>query len=186
MPAELTIREFRVRVQDKTKRVRKLVVVTTLTDAADYPAKELGSLFRQRWYAELDLRTLKTDMRMEMLRTKSPEMVRKEIAVHLLGYNLIRGVMAEAARAAMVHPRQLSFKGCIARGAVVRGGASVRPGADRGGLAPAVAAHRQEAGGGPSRPLRAAGGEAASRTAPAAADDAEEGPSIDQTWKNTL
>ena len=81
MPAELTIREFRVRVQDKTKRVRKLVVVTTLTDAADYPAKELGSLFRQRWHAELDLRTLKTDMRMEMLRTKRPEMVRKEIAV---------------------------------------------------------------------------------------------------------
>lgn len=113
MPAELAIREFRVRVQEKTKRVRKLVVITTLTDAADYPAKELGSLFRQRWHAELDLRTLKTDMRMEMLRTKSPEMVRKEIAVHLLGYNLIRGVMAEAARAAMVHPRQLSFQGAL-------------------------------------------------------------------------
>jgi hypothetical protein len=53
MPAELTIREFRVRVQDKTKRVRKLIVVTTLTDAAVYPAKELGSLFRQRWHAEI-------------------------------------------------------------------------------------------------------------------------------------
>jgi hypothetical protein len=52
-------------------------------------------------------------MRMEMLRTKSPEMVRKEIAVHLLGYNLIRGVIAEAARAAMVHPRQLSFQGAL-------------------------------------------------------------------------
>jgi Transposase DDE domain len=113
MPAELTIREVRVRVQDKTKRVRKLLLVTTLTDAAVYPAKVLGSLFRQRWHAELDLRTLKTDMRMEMLRTKTPEMVRKEIAVHLLGYNLIRGVMAEAARAALAHPRQLSFKGTL-------------------------------------------------------------------------
>jgi Transposase DDE domain len=113
MPAELTIREVRVRVQDKTKRVRKLILVTTLTDAAVYPAKVLGSLFRQRWHAELDLRTLKTNMRMEMLRTKTPEMVRKEIAVHLLGYNLIRGVMAEAARAAVAHPRQLSFKGTL-------------------------------------------------------------------------
>jgi hypothetical protein len=111
MPAALTIREFRVRVEDKTKRVRKLVVVTTLCDASVYPAKAVGGLFRQRWHAELDVRTLKTYMRMEMLRTKSPEMVRKEVAVHLLGYNLIRGLMAEAARVAGVAPRSLSFEG---------------------------------------------------------------------------
>src|SRR3954452_23024127 len=82
-----------------------------LADRATYPAEELGNLFRQRWHAELDLRTLKTSMKMEMLRTKSPEMVRKEVAVHLLAYNLIRGVMAEAARAAAVEPRRLSFRG---------------------------------------------------------------------------
>jgi putative transposase len=111
MPAELEVREFRVRVEDPTKRVRKLVIVTTLTDAKVYPAKAVGGLFRQRWYAELDVRTLKTNMDMEMLRTKSPELVRKEIAVHLLGYNLIRGLMAEAARVAEVQPRQLSFCG---------------------------------------------------------------------------
>ena len=98
MPAELTVRELRVRVEDKTKRVRTLDLVTTLVDAKEYRAKELGDLFRQRWYAELDLRSLKSDMKMEMLRTKSPEMVRKEVAVHLLGYNLIRGIMAAAAR----------------------------------------------------------------------------------------
>jgi hypothetical protein len=59
----------------------------------------------------LDLRSLKTVMRMEILRGKSPEMVRKEVAVHLLAYNLIRGIMAEAARVGGVRPRQLSFKG---------------------------------------------------------------------------
>ena len=96
MPAELTVRECRVQVKDKTKRVRNITVVTTLLDAKVYPAKRLGDLFRQRWHAELDLRTLKTEMRMEMLRTKTPEMVRKEIAMHLLAYNLIRGLMAEA------------------------------------------------------------------------------------------
>jgi hypothetical protein len=113
MPAELTVRELRVRVRDKTKRVRQLVIVTTLLDAKTYAATELGGLFRQRWHAELDLRSLKTDMRMEMLRTKSPEMVRKEVATHLLAYNLIRGLMAEAARAARVKPRVLSFKGSL-------------------------------------------------------------------------
>jgi Transposase DDE domain len=113
MPARLTVRELRVRVKDKTKRARDLVIVTTLLDARRYRTKELGSLFRQRWHAELDLRSLKTEMRMEMLRTRSPEMVRKEVATHLLAYNLIRGIMAEAARAEDVKPRSLSFKGSL-------------------------------------------------------------------------
>ena len=113
MPAELTVRELRIRVRDKTKRVRSLVIVTTLLDARTYQDEELRDLFRQRWHAELDLRTLKTEMQMEMLRTKSPEMVRKEIAVHFLAYNLIRGIMAEAARAEKVKPRRLSFKGAL-------------------------------------------------------------------------
>jgi Transposase DDE domain len=113
MPAFLTVRETHVRVKDKTKRVRSLVIVTTLLDAKTYRAKELGGLFRQRWHAELDLRSLKTDMNMEMLRTKTPEMVRKEVATYLLAYNLIRGIMAEAARAEKVKPRSLSFKGSL-------------------------------------------------------------------------
>jgi hypothetical protein len=53
MPPALTIRELRVRVKDKTKRVRNLVIVTTLLNARTYPAKELGDLFRQRWHAEI-------------------------------------------------------------------------------------------------------------------------------------
>ena len=113
MPAQLTVREFRVRVRDRTKRVRELVIVTTLADQASYPAHELGGLFRQRWDAELYLRTLKTQMHMEMLRTKSPAMVRKEVAVHLLAYNLIRGLMAEAARVGEASPRTLSFQGAL-------------------------------------------------------------------------
>ncbi len=111
MPKELTLREIRVRIKDRTKRTRVLVIVTTLLDATKYPATALGDLFRQRWHAELDLRSLKTTMRMEMLRTKSPEMVRKEVGMHLLAYNLIRGVMAEAARGRDVQPRDLSFNG---------------------------------------------------------------------------
>jgi hypothetical protein len=52
-------------------------------------------------------------MEMEVLRTKSPEMVRKEVAMHLLAYNLIRGIMAEAGRAGEVKPRLLSFTGAM-------------------------------------------------------------------------
>ena len=113
MPQEITVRELRVRVQDKTKRVRNMVIVTTLVDSKTYQAEELRGLFRQRWHAELDLRTLKTEMQMEMLRTKSPEMVRKEVAMHLLAYNLIRGIMAEAARVEEIKPRMISFTGSL-------------------------------------------------------------------------
>ena len=113
MPRWLAIRELQVHVKDKTKRVRRLVIATTLTDARAYRAKELGGLFRERWHAELDLRSLKSVMHMDVLRTLSPEMVRKEVAAHLLAYNLIRGVMAEAARVGGIKPRRLSFKGSL-------------------------------------------------------------------------
>ena len=111
MPKELELREIRVRIKDKKKRTRVLVIVTTLLDAKKYSASALGELFRQRWHAELDLRSIKTTMGMEMLRTKTPDMVRKEIGMHLLAYNLIRGVMAEAARGRDMQPRELSFNG---------------------------------------------------------------------------
>jgi hypothetical protein len=113
MPGQITIRELHVRVADKTKRVRSLVIVTTLLDAKTSSAKDLGGLYRQRWYAELDLRSLKSQMKMDVLRTKSPEMVRKEVAAHLLAYNLIRGIMAEATRVEKIKPRGLSFAGAL-------------------------------------------------------------------------
>ena len=113
MPAELSVREIRVRVTDKTKRVRTLIIVTTLVNAKVYRAKGVGELYRQRWQAELNLRSLKCVMQMEMLRTKTPEMVRKEVAIHLLGYNLIRGIMAEAARVGKVPPSRVSFAGAL-------------------------------------------------------------------------
>src|SRR5205823_3572451 len=84
MPATLSLREIRLQVRDKSKRIRNVVLVTTLLDAKVYPAAEIRALYRQRWHAELDLRSLKTVMRMEVLRGQSPEMVRKEVAVHLL------------------------------------------------------------------------------------------------------
>jgi hypothetical protein len=111
MPKELELREIRVRIKDPGKRTRVIVIVTTLLDATKYPASALANLFRQRWNAELDIRSIKTTMAMEMLRTKTPDMVRKEIGMHLLAYNLIRGVMAEAARGREAQPRELSFNG---------------------------------------------------------------------------
>ena len=113
LPAELELREVRVRVQLRGFRTKVLVVVTTLLDGSVYSAKDLAALYRLRWHAELDLRSLKVTLGMDVLRCKSPEMVRKEIWAHLLTYNLIRGVMAQAAEDLGCDPRELSFKGAL-------------------------------------------------------------------------
>jgi hypothetical protein len=111
MPAELELREVRVRVTQRGFRTKALVVVTTLLDAAVYSARELAVVYRRRWQAELDLRSLKETLGMDVLRCKSPAMVRQEVWAHLLAYNLIRGVLAEAADGLGCAPRELSFAG---------------------------------------------------------------------------
>jgi hypothetical protein len=113
LPETLTLRELRVQVQPRGFRVKHLVLLSTLTDAALYPAEELAAAYRLRWYAEVDLRSIKCVMHMDVLRCKSPSMVRKEIWMHLLAYNLVRKLMAEAASAAGIRPRQISFTGTL-------------------------------------------------------------------------
>jgi hypothetical protein len=113
MPDTLTIRELRCKVEQPGFRVNELVLVTTMIDATEHTKEELAELFFQRWNIELDLRSIKDVMQMDVLRCKSPEMVEKEIWMHLLAYNLIRGVMARAAEAHDKQPRQISFKGAL-------------------------------------------------------------------------
>jgi hypothetical protein len=110
---ELTVREVRIRVCRRGWRVEELLVVTTLLDDALVSKEELARIYRERWNAEVDLRSIKTTMQMDVLRCKTPEMVRKEIAMHLLAYNLIRTVMARAARLHGLAPREISFKGAL-------------------------------------------------------------------------
>jgi hypothetical protein len=110
-PATLELREVRVRVEVPGFRPDEIIVVTTLLDAQRYSASALADLYRRRWQAELHLRSLKTQMGMEQLTTKTPEMVRKEFAMHLLAYNCVRRIAATAALEAGVEPWQISFKG---------------------------------------------------------------------------
>lgn len=113
LPAPLTLRELRIHIQVPGFRVKNLVLVTTLTDAGQFPANDIAALFRQRWHAELDLRSIKDVMQMDVLRCKTPEMVRKELWMHLLAYNLLRSVMCSAAEEHGVMVRELSFKGTL-------------------------------------------------------------------------
>jgi Transposase DDE domain len=111
LPRVLLMRELRVRVAKRGFRTKEFVVVTTLVDAGEYPREELAGLYRARWHAKLDIRSIKQTMRMDVLRCKTPDLVRKEIWAHLLVYNLIRGAMAEAARRHDLMPRRISLQG---------------------------------------------------------------------------
>jgi hypothetical protein len=113
MPEELEVRVCWRRVEIPGFRTQEVTVVTTLLDAEEYPAEEVVGLYRLRWQAELNLRTLKQTMKMEHLVCKSPEMVRKELWAHLLAYNLVRGMMAQAAREGGVVPTRLSMAGAM-------------------------------------------------------------------------
>lgn len=111
LPETLSIRELKVRIEQPGFRSREIIVMTTLTDVTIYSKNEVGDLFRQRWQAELDLRSIKCVLQMDVLRCQSPEMVRKEIWAHMLAYNLIRSVMCAAAHENNLQVRQISFKG---------------------------------------------------------------------------
>ncbi len=109
MPVSIELREVRVHVNQPGFRSESFVVVTTLCDAKEYSAEELTTLYRGRWLAELDIRTIKITLDMDVLRCKTPEMVCREIWTHLLAYNLIRRSILQSAQASGCSPRELSF-----------------------------------------------------------------------------
>src|SRR5215468_2439766 len=113
LPEYITVREARVRVVQPGFRTKSVVVVTTLLDAEQTTKEELATLYRARWHNELDLRSLKSAMQMGELRCKTPELVRKEVWTHILAYNLLRTVMAQAAARHGVAPRTISFTGAM-------------------------------------------------------------------------
>ena len=107
------MRQILVEVQEPGFRVEKLVVVTTLLDADRYPMQDVAQLYHYRWNVELDLCTLKQSLAMDHLRCKSPEMVRKEIWMAWLAYNLTRKSIAQAALLYGKLPRQIGFTGAV-------------------------------------------------------------------------
>jgi Transposase DDE domain len=113
LPEFLTIRETRVHIEQAGFRTTTLVIATTLLDSEEVTQADLAQLYRARWNAELDLRSLKRTLQMDVLRCKTPELVRKEIWTHILAYNLVRTIMAQAAMKHGLEPRSVSFKGAI-------------------------------------------------------------------------
>lgn len=113
LPEHLTVRVIRFSTNVPGFRTQTVTVATTLLDPVAYPSEEIAALYGDRWTVELRLRDIKTTMQMDVLRGKSPDVVRKEILMHLLAYNLIRALMWQAARKHGRPLHRLSFAGTV-------------------------------------------------------------------------
>ena len=145
-PDKIAVREVRIQVEQAGFRVTELVLVTTLLDPVAFSKDDLADLYRRRWEVELDLRSIKVGMGMDVLRCKTPEMVQKEIWAHLLASNVVRSEMARAARRAALRPRRLSFQGALqtlrAFDTALRGSRGARRGELQDARRAAIASHR--------------------------------------------
>ncbi len=110
LPESIIVRELRRRVyRPELDSWVELTIVTTLLDETIYPAAKLVELRLRRWQVEVNLKHLKTTMGMEVLKCKTVDGVRKELAVFTLVYNLVRLLMLEAARRQKTQPDRISF-----------------------------------------------------------------------------
>jgi Transposase DDE domain len=109
-PKSMLMRQVAVDARDRNNRAEQFHVVTTILDAS-IDGGQFGDLYERRWEGEVDIRSIKATMQMDILRCKTPGMVHKEIWAHLLAYNLLRTAMAVAANENDIEPRQVSFKG---------------------------------------------------------------------------
>src|SRR5690606_7178614 len=113
LPAALEVRYLRFRYENRDGKKSEMVLVTTLTDAAEIDWTELAELYATRWEIELKLRDLKTTLGMERFEVKSPAMARKTLCMMMIAHNLVRSMMQRAAIASGHPLRELSFKGSL-------------------------------------------------------------------------
>ena len=111
IPDAITVRVVRVCVPVPGFRTRVVFLTTNLLDGNQFPATALAELYRRRWHVELFFRDIKTTMRMDVLRCLSPKMIRRELHMHMIAYNLIRALMFRSAVSGHIPIDRISFKG---------------------------------------------------------------------------
>ena len=109
LPAFIDVRIVSYTIRRSGYRTRHVLVATTLMDQVLWPDEKIAELYGHRWTIETCFDHLKTTMKMSVLRCKSPDGVKKELAVYLIAYNLVRLAMLRAAQAQGVSAGRISF-----------------------------------------------------------------------------
>lgn len=109
-PDQIKVRVIKLRCAPNGFRPKIKYILTTLLDKNETPATEVLGLYQKRWQVELNFRSIKTTLGMDVLRGLSPQMVIKEVWVHALAYNMIRSVIYKASAIKGIPSTMLSFK----------------------------------------------------------------------------
>jgi Transposase DDE domain len=109
LPESIVVRELRYRIEVPGFRTQEVTLVTTLLDAALYPADALAELYGTRWRVEEHLKALKQTMKMDVLKCKTVDGVLKELTMYAVAYNLVRLTMCQAADRQGVGVERISF-----------------------------------------------------------------------------
>jgi hypothetical protein len=110
---DLILREVKYKYKRDGFRTKEIVLLTSLLDHKKYCYLQLCNLYGERWNVEVDFRNIKSCLGLSVLRSKSPEMVEKEIWIYLFGHNYMRTVMADVAHVKSLRCREVSFKECL-------------------------------------------------------------------------
>jgi len=102
-------------IRHHRKGFRARILLTSMLDAAEYPAAEIVELYRERWELELGYDEIKTHTldSLESIRSKSPERVAQEVWGLAVAYNLVRHEMEAVAEKCGVAPQRISFRGSL-------------------------------------------------------------------------
>jgi len=110
LPERLSLRQITLAAADsKGSRCRRITLITTLSDARTHPAAQLAQWYRRRWEIETNFRHLKSTLKLEFLRTKSVNNVRRELLLRMIAYNLVRVVMLKATARRQSDAGRISF-----------------------------------------------------------------------------
>jgi hypothetical protein len=109
LPESLGLRQITLSCAARHSRSRRMTLITTLLDHAEYTPQIIGDYYRRRWEIETDFRHLKQTLGLEILRTKSTANVKRELLLRSIAYNLVRIVMLQAAAAKKTTCDRISF-----------------------------------------------------------------------------
>jgi hypothetical protein len=108
LPTKIAVRFIRATVCARG-RSRTFWFVTSLLDAERYPAREIAELYCRRWRIETLFREVKINLSADVLRSLSPDGIRKEVVARLIAVNIVRIIMLESAINNNVDPMRISF-----------------------------------------------------------------------------
>ena len=109
LPASIDVRFIKAKLRIRG-RLTIVWFATSLLDAKCYPAREIVELYARRWRIETLFRELKVTLSADVLRSQSPDGVRKEIIARITALNIVRSIMLEAAvKTKIDDPLRISF-----------------------------------------------------------------------------